>query len=314
MRKVIGWVLILLGTFLLVGAVLLRFYALDALKTTPLSVSNTTHLSGTADKLDPVKGETELLDVKVTSVTKTDDEASDGDVVVWVNTTCVVLDLPDTPDCVDADDPEGRLVSATTDVFATDRETALAIDADQMEEYLPDTAVPHDGLVNKWPFDAQKKDYPYWDDMLKKAVTAQYVGTEDLEGTEVYVYEVKIDQEEAEVVEGIDGLYSAEKTIKVEPTTGSIVYQRNHDVRTLANGDPLLDLDVDFTDDQITTSVNDAEDGIAQLRLIALYAPIGAGLLGLLLILAGLFLALRRRSEPDYPETTAAPQVDLSKK
>ena len=105
MRKGISWLLMVLGAFSLVAGLLVLFYAADALKRTPMEVDTVTRLSGTADKLNPLKGETELLDVKVASITQTDSQRSDDDVVAWVNTTCVVLDLPDTPDCVDADDP-----------------------------------------------------------------------------------------------------------------------------------------------------------------------------------------------------------------
>jgi hypothetical protein len=302
MRKVIGWVLLALGAFLLCAGLLLRFYASDALKKTPLTVSSTTHLEGTADKLNPLKGEVENLDVKVTSVTKTDDKASNDDVVVFVNTTCVMLDEPDAPDCVDAGtkaDPDKRLISATTDVFATDRVTALALSDEADDDYLPEDTAAHDGLVNKWPFDAQKKDYPYWDDILDEAVTAAYTGTETLEGVPVYVYEVAVEPTPAEVVSGIDGLYQAEKTIKVDPKTGSIVYQRNHDVRTLENGDPLIDLDVAFTDDQVKASVDEAADGGSKLHLISVIVPIVGVLVGLLLLAGGLFLVLRapRRQE-----------------
>jgi hypothetical protein len=296
MRKVIGWVLVALGTFLLCAGLLLRFYAADALKKTPLTVSSTTHLEGTADKLNPLKGEVENLDVKVTSVTKTDDEASDDDVVVFVNTTCVVLDEPDAPDCVDAGtkaDPDKRLISATTDVFAEDRVTGLALSDEADDAYLPEGTDPHDGLINKWPFDAEKKDYPYWDDVLGEAVTAAYTGTETLEGLPVYVYEVDVEPTPAEVVTDIDGLYRAEKTIKVDPKTGSIVYQRNHDVRTLENGDPLIDLDVAFTDDQVKASVDEAADGGSKLHLISVIVPIVGVLVGLLLLAGGLFLVLR---------------------
>jgi len=299
MRKVIGWIMIVLGTFLLVAVVLIRVYALDALKVTPLSVDQTTHLAGTADKLNPATGKVENLDVKVRDVTKTDDAKSDGQVVVWVDATCVVEDLPDTPDCVDAKDPQERLISATTDVFATDRKTALAIDQDQMDKYLPADAVPHEGLVNKWPFDAQKKSYPYWNGLLEKAVPADYIGTETVGGMDSYVYQVKIDPTKAEVVQGIKGLYSGETTIKVDPITGAILYQRNHEIRTALNGDPLIDLDVAFTDDQVKASVKQAEDGVSQLHLIGVVVPIGGGVLGVLLIAGGLFLVLRspRRHE-----------------
>ena len=299
MRKALGWVLVGLGTFLLVAGLLMRFYAAPALKTTPLSVSSTTYLEGTAEKLDPSTGEVEDLDVKVTSVTETDDEASDDDVVVFVNTTCVVVDEPDTPDCVDAgteENPDERLISVSTDVFATDRETALALNDEEDDEYLPADAVTHSGLVNKWPFDAEKKDYPYWDGLLGEAVTATYVGTEDVEGVETYVYEIVVEDETTEVVSGVEGRYSVEKTLKVDPRTGSIISQSQHDVRTLPDGDPLLDLQVEFTDEQVEENASDAEDNGSSLQLATVTGPIVAIVLGLLLIAGGLFLAFRRSS------------------
>lgn len=298
MRKATGWVLLVLGAFLLTAGVLARFYAAGALDITPLTITSNTSLVGTAEKLNPALGETELLDVKVLSVTKTDDKKSDDDVVAFVNTTCVVRDEPGTPDCVEAgtdEDPDERLISVTTDVFATDRETALSIPEDEMSDYLPDDAVPHEGLVNKWPFKSEKKDYPYWDGMLGKAVTAEYTGTETLEGMEVYVYSIRVDEEPTEVTSGIDGLYSAEKTIKVDPVTGAVVYQKNRDVRTLPDGSPLLDLEVEFTDQEVKDTVAQAEDGGDQLRLVSVTGPIIAVVLGLLLIAGGLFLVLRGR-------------------
>lgn len=297
MRKAIGWLLVVLGSFALVVGILVKVYAADALQVTPENVDSVTRLSGTTDRLNPAEGETELMDVKVTSVTQTDTQRSDDEVVAWVNTTCVVKDLPDTPDCVDADDPQNRLITATIDVFATDRKTALAVND---EKYLSDDAVPHEGLVNKWPFGAEKKDYPYWDGLLGEAVTAEYTGTENLDGLEVYVYEVSIDEEPAEVVSGVDGLYSAEKTIKVEPMSGSIIYQEQRDVRTLPNGDPLNDLQVAFTDEQLEQSIADGKDAVSQLNLISTTVPIAAIAAGIVLLILGLFMVTRgRRSRED---------------
>ena len=81
------------------------------------------------------------------------------------------------------------------------------------------------------------------------AAAPEYTGTEDLDGLEVYVFEMNVDEVDAEVVSGIQGLYTLEKTMKVDPLTGSIVYQSQRDVRTLPNGDPLIDLQVEFTED-----------------------------------------------------------------
>ena len=86
--------------------------------------------TATVKKLDPATGELGENPVKVQSITKTDSEASDDDVAVWVQTSCVVIDIDDAPDCVDGDDP--RLVDASTDVFATDRVTAEAVNDDEV--------------------------------------------------------------------------------------------------------------------------------------------------------------------------------------
>ena len=50
-----------------------------------------------------------------------------------------------------------RLVSASEDVFATDRKTALAVP--NQGKFVPDPVEGREGLQNKWPFDAEKKDY-----------------------------------------------------------------------------------------------------------------------------------------------------------
>ncbi len=295
MRRGLALVLLFFGAFLLVTAGVLRFWGAGALEKTPLNVTSVTHLEGTIDKLNPATGEVENLPVKVTSVTKSDDNKSTDEVVAFVNSTCVVIDRNDPPDCVDADDPDSRLVTASTDVFATDRVTAEAVNS---SKYLPADAEPHRGLINKWPFDAKKKDYLYWDDVLNEAVLAEYSGTEEYGGIKTYEYVVKVDQQPAEVVEGIDGLYTAEKTIDIDPRTGSIIYQKNEDRRTLENGDVLSDLSVEFTDAEVKESAAESDDGARQLWLIGVLVPILGLVLGLLFLVVGaLMLVWSRREE-----------------
>ena len=176
MRKIIGWVLLALGAFLLVVGLMAAIWAPGQVKRTPLDTDSTTRLAGTADKLNPATGDIESLDVKATSITKADSKRSDDEVIVFVNTLCLVIDEGDVPDCVDADDPQKRLISASTDVFATDRSDAMAVNG----EYLPAGAEEKEGLINKWPFDAEKKDYPYWD-------RTPYVEVDDETGRVSYV-------------------------------------------------------------------------------------------------------------------------------
>lgn len=292
MRKIIGWVLLGLGAFLLVTALLLRFWGAGAVEKTPLDVNTTTRLTGTAEKLNPSTGEVESLDVKATSVTKADSRRSDDEVVVFVSTQCLVIDEGDAPDCVDAEDPQGRLVSASDDVFATDRTSAQAVNRG---DYLPVDAQEHEGLVNKWPFDAQKRTYDYWDGLLGESVPAEFQGVEEIDGLETHRYDVSVEEQEAEVVEGVDGIYSTEKSIWVEPNTGSIIKQTQHEVRTLPNGDPLLDLNIAFTDDQVAKNVSEAKDSADQLKLVSSTAPLTGLIAGLVLLVLGAFLVFAGR-------------------
>lgn len=290
MRKILGWVVLTLGAFLLVAGLVANYWAPDVVKRTPLDVDSTTRLEGTATKLNPATGELEDLDVKATSVTQVDSEASSEDTVVFVNTTCLVVDEGDVPDCVNAKDPQKRLINASSDVFATDRVTAEAVATDA----VPADAAKHEGLVNKFPFDVQRTGYEYWDGLLGEAVPATFDGTEDLHGLETYRFRVSVPRTEAEVVSGIDGFYTQEKTIWVEPRTGSIVNQEQSETRTTAEGDTLLELDLAFTEEQVEQGVADAKGSVDQLRLLTSTVPtvgiaggIVALLIGLVLVVAG---------------------------
>jgi hypothetical protein len=288
-RKIIGWVLLALGTFLVVIGLMAAVWAPGQVKRTPLDTDSTTRLSGNADKLNPATGEVENIDVAATSITEADSDLSDDDVIVFANSTCLVLDdgSGNVPDCVDADDPEGRLVTASTDVFATDRSDGMAVNGSQ---YLPPSAEEKEGLVNKWPFDAQKKTYPYWDGMLGEPVDAEYDGTETLDGLETYRYHVLVEDAAAEVVDGVDGVYSQDKYIWIDPKTGSIVNQTQHEVRELEDGSTLLDMDLAFTEDQVSANVKDAKDNGSLLSLLTQTVPLVGIIGGALALLVGAFL------------------------
>lgn len=282
--KILGVVVSLLGGFLVGLAVLAWLWIPGEVKNTPLDVDTTTILAGEATLAD------DIFPVQVTSVTRVDSEASDDDVVVFENSTCVVRDVGDPPACVDADDPQERLLTASVDNFATDRSTALAVND---PDYLPAEAVPHEGLVNKWPFDAEKKDYPYWDGTSGEAVVARYDGATTIDGLPVYRYVVEIDDVPIELTEGVTGTYSTTKTIYVEPETGSVVKQGEEQERVTDEGDNFLSLDIEFTDEQVESSVEEAKDGRSQLRLITNTVPLIAVLLGIPLLLLGWFLIWR---------------------
>ncbi len=284
MRK-LGMVLAGLGGFLVTLALLAQFYAPGALMKTPLDVDSTTNASGEAavgaDPAEPVKG---------TQLTRSDSAKSDGDVVVFVSSSCLIFDRDDAPSCVNADDPDERLISASVEDFATDRVTALAVND---PKYLPPSATEREGLQNKWPFDVEKETYPYWDDNVGQVVDAEYEGTEELDGIETYKFHAVITDAPYEVTDGVQGTYSNDKTIWIEPVTGSIVNQSYHMVQTTDEGDNFITLDLAFTEDEVKDSVDDAKSNRDKLNLVRDTVPLIGYIVGIPLLLAGLFLTAR---------------------
>lgn len=291
MRKV-GMLLGTLGGFLVMVALLAQFYAPGQLERTPLDVDSTTRLSGEA-----TIGTEDATPVKATSITRTDSAESDGGIVVWVNSSCLVKDEGDPPNCVSADDPQERLISASVDNFATDRKTALAVND---PKYLPPDATEHRGLVNKWPFDSKKQTYPYWDGTAGSAKNAVFDGEAKLEGVKVYKYVITTEDVPIEVTDGVQGTYSAEQTIYVEPKTGAIINQVEKQERVTDDGDNFLTLDLAFTPEQIKTSAKEAKDNKAKLDLIGGTVPLIGFIVGIPLLIVGIFISLRmgsRRTE-----------------
>lgn len=286
MRKLIP-VLFGLGGFLLIAGLVAVVYAPGAVKKTPLNVNSTTRLSGEAAKLDTATGDFVAKPIKAESITKIDSKASDSSTAVFTNTSCVVFDTGNVPSCVDGKDP--RLLTASTDVFASDRKTALATTSSA----LPADAVRHEGLINKWPFDAEKRAYPYWDGTIGKAAAAKYDRTQKLDGLSTYVYQVSIAAAPIQIAEGIDGTYDDSKEIFVDPKTGSIINQTEQQQRALADGTKALDLKVAFTDKQVKANVDDANANINKLNLITKLVPIVGIAGGLVAIVLALLLLTR---------------------
>ena len=286
MLKKIGTACSALGGFLIIIALLGMFYAPGALMKTPLDVDNKTDLAGSGE----LGGKT--LPVKAFSQTLTDSEKSDDDVVVWENSSCLVLDEGDIEECVSADDPQERLLSATTDAFASDRTTGIAVND---PKYLPAEAEEHEGLVNKWPFESEKKTYPYWDNLVGDTVDAVYERTEDVEGLETYVYTVSISDAPIEISEGTPGTYDDEKEIWVEPITGAIQQQKQDQQRYLDDGTQVLDLTVGFTDAQLKSSADDAKTNLSGLNLLLFWVPLIGFVGGALCVIAGILLVLAAR-------------------
>lgn len=291
MRTKLGALLSILGGFLIVVGLLAMFYAPGSLMKTPLDTDTTTALDGVAE----LSGEE--VPVLAWSVTHSNSEQSDDDVVVFQNSSCLVKDEGGIDDCISDDDPQDRLLSATVDNFATDRVTAVAIND---PEYLPAEAQEHEGLINKWPFEAKQETYTYWDSVSKAGVDAVFDRTEEIDGLELYVYTVSLSGVPIDLTEDVRGTYDDDKEVWIEPLTGSIVNQTDSQVRYGEDGEPALALELAFTDEQVAFNVADTQETVDSLNLIRKTVPlVGLGA-GIPLALLGIALTVfgRRRSEP----------------
>lgn len=290
MRKGFGIGLSVLGGFLVVLALLAQFWAPGQLMRTPLDTDSTTLLEGTAEL---ASGDSvDNFPVRAFSVTHADSERSDDEVIVFQNSSCLVKDEGGVEECVSAEDPQERLISATTDDFATDRQTAEAVND---PTYLPPSAEEKEGLVNKWPFEAEKQTYEYWDGLSGEPVDAEYDRTETVDGVELYVYKISIDGAPIEITSGVQGIYNDEKEIWIEPTTGSIVNQIDQQERLDAEGNPFIALDLRFTEEQVAKNVEAGKDNAGKLKLVTATVPLIGYVVGIPALLIGLALLLTSR-------------------
>ena len=291
MRKVVPVLFVGLGAFLVAVAIVALAWVPGVVERTPLDTDNTTVLDGTVSVLGEEEGPARAF-----SVNAVDSNASDDDVAVWDTSLCLVRDVDGIDSCVDKDDPAGRLISAETTRFATDRYTALTV---PNEGYLPPDTPQLEGLQNKWPFNAEKKSYPVWDDLVGAAVDADYEGEEEINGLKVYVYSYSANVGPVVIVGDIIGTYFGQYTFYVEPKTGSIINQTIHQERLAAGVESVLDLDLKFTDEQIQTNVDDANDALSLLRLLEVIVPIVGLVAGALVLAAGVLLLVRGRRKAD---------------
>ena len=313
MRRIIGLVLMGLAGFLVTTALLALVYVPGQVKKTPLDTDSYTRLSGEASALPSGDG----APVKALSHTVADGAKSDGDVVVFDTFSCLITNEDgNSPDCVDDTDPDKRLVTASTDRFATDRRTGLSVND---EKYIGD-AKPHEGLVNKFPFGVEQKTYPFWDGLLGRAVDANFEGEEAVNGWNTYKFVIDVADEPAEISKGIQGTYSSLKTMWVDPRTGAIQKQTEQQKRVLENGTTALDLDFGFTEETVKANIEDAKANDSKLGLVE-KLPLIAGILGLIAAAAGFFLwngargadggDLRTRRDGDGGEPAYAGRDDL---
>ena len=188
MRKIVGIVLIGVGLFGLVLAVLLPTVVVSGSKKIPLNLNVTLVSTGQAQVLSATTGKLETVDLRSTRVVQSDSKASSSKYTTVNETLCTVEVKGDTPNCFQqspaAADRDPRLLSTTTDRVTVNRKTAQAANISKYHESINNSPtmngspVKHEGIAYAFPIDTKKKTYQFFEPDLNKAVPAVFQGTD----------------------------------------------------------------------------------------------------------------------------------------
>ena len=121
-----------------------------------------------------------------------------------------------------------------------------------------------------------------------------------------YVYKVSISDVPVELSEGVSGVYNNEKEIFIDPTTGSIINQVDHQERIDDEGNPFLIVDLEFTPDQVSSNAEDAKTNTSRLNLVRNTVPIIGYAVGIPLLLIGIGLLVYSRRHSSTETTPSA--------
>ncbi|SHF59170.1 Protein of unknown function [Jatrophihabitans endophyticus] len=298
MRKIVGVGLIGLGVFGIVLAILLPTVVVHASSKTPLDLNITQVSSGSAKLLDAATGKTNTVQLRATRHVRTDSHASDDDNTTVFETLCIVVVRGDTPNCLPASDP--RLLSITTDRVTADRRSGESVHVAKYNENINGKAARHQGMSYKFPIDTKKKTYQFFQPDVGKAFPATFEGTAKVRGLDTYKFVSRTGSQPYKILGTLPGTYDDTRTVYVEPQTGTIVNGTERQIQTLASGEVALDTTLAFEDSAVKYQTDYAQSKIDDLRLAKLWAPLVAGIVGVLAIVFGILLLRRgRKAGPD---------------
>ncbi|WP_375489749.1 DUF3068 domain-containing protein [uncultured Jatrophihabitans sp.] len=293
MRKALGAVLVGIGIFGIVLAFLLPFVVVPASSKTPLNLDITQVSSGSARLLNAQTGKIDTVQLRATRHVRTDSHASDDTNTTVVESLCIVVVRGTTPNCVPATD--SRLLTVSTDRVTADRKSAESVHVAKYNENINGKAARHTGLSYKFPIPTKKTTYQFFQPDVAKAFPARYEGTTKVDGLTVYKFVSRTGTQPYKILGTLPGTYNDTRTVYVEPQTGTIVNGTEHQVQTLDSGQVALDTTLNFDDSAIKYQTNFAQGKIDKLNQAKITGPLIAGIVGLVLLVLGVFLLRRSR-------------------
>ena len=339
MLRLVALAVMGLGAALLTAALLLTTYTAGKIEKIPLNIDKTLVSGGTGTALDPasLSATRFVIDTDVPLVSQqaiTVETPANAQVVTFQVGTSVRR--------TDRQQDSGLLL-AMVDTVTVDRRTAEAVSDDErpggsvqrprtFEDVKPSTniALPHEGLTYRFPFNTEKKSYPFFDAIAQKPFDANYDGEDDVNGLSTYRFTQNVGydadgklvdpikyaslydrNEDGEVTAraelwGLPGdpyepitmtrFYAAQRTFWVDPVTGVIVKAEEHANHYYAR-DPLqpemalADYKVTSTEQTVESQVATARDERDRVALWSRILPISFAAAGLVALIGAGLLA-----------------------
>ena len=339
MLRLVALAVMGLGAALLTAALLLTTYTAGKIEKIPLNIDKTLVSGGTGTALDPasLSATRFVIDRDVPVISQqaiTVETPANAQVVTFQVGTSVRR--------TDRQQDSGLLL-AMVDTVTLDRRTAEAVSDDErpggsvqkprtFEDDKPSTniALPHEGLTYRFPFNTEKKSYPFFDAIAQKPFDANYDGEDDVNGLSTYRFTQNVGydadgklvdpikyaslydrNEDGEVTAraelwGLPGdpyepitmtrFYAAQRTFWVDPVTGVIVRSEEHANHYYAR-DPLqpemalADYKVTSTEQTVESQVAMARDERDRVALWSRILPISFAAAGLIALIGAGLLA-----------------------
>jgi hypothetical protein len=310
MRRVAGLIAAGLGAFLVVLALLIRFVVVAEAVKFPLNENSITTLIATnASYFSPLQLKVlSGVTLEDTLTIQGDNAAGNSSRAVWNQFSYIY------------DETNHATVSYSINRLAFDRRTGVLINC-------CGTAVgtrmnPHvSGQGYVWPFNAQKQTYQVYNTALLSTVPATYAGTVTVDGLTTYKFVENIPATQAGTqtlpgtLVGQQGtqlvtlreFFRGTTTEYVNPTTGAPVEEVSDQHLYLANssGAPVFSvLSGEFAtrSSSVAALVKRVKKDQNEIELVSTALPAAGGLVGIILLVTGVFLTLARRHKDAYNE------------
>ncbi|PJE16053.1 MAG: hypothetical protein CK428_03045 [Mycobacterium sp.] len=328
-----------LGAALLIAALLLSTYTSSRIAKIPLNLDATLISEGNGTALDAASLSTDRVVVNQNVPLVSQEQIS---VESPANADVVTLQVGSSVRRSDKQKDSG-LMLAIVDTVTINRRTAMAVSDDShpggyvqkprgIGDENPPTAMPlrHEGLAYRFPFNTERKTYPYFDPIAQKPFDANYDGQEDVNGLSTYRFtqEVGVNKEGKLVAPitypslyggnedgkittsaamwGVPGepneqitmtrYYTAKRTFWVDPVSGTIVKETEQAHHYYARDAlkpevTLVDYKLTSTQETVESQVNSARDERDRVALWSRVLPITFTAIGLIALLGGGVLA-----------------------